>query len=137
VGLDETVSEAARDLVAGIGFRHATPATEIEALIRKGLATAGFAADRLRALATAEDRAGEAVFRAVADGLGCTAIGLSPDALRAVDARVATRSARMEAERGIGSLAEAAALAASGGGALILPRIASASATLALARISA
>ena len=47
-----------------------------------------------------------------------------------------TRSARIEALRGVGSLAEAAALAAAGPqGRLVLPRIASAGATCALATL--
>ncbi|WP_284247317.1 cobalamin biosynthesis protein, partial [Methylobacterium haplocladii] len=66
--------------------------------------------------------------------LGCETIGLAPEALRAVDARVPTRSARIEAQRGVGSVAEAAALAGAGPGTvLILPRIASAGTTCALA----
>ncbi|MBB3902195.1 cobalamin biosynthesis protein [Methylobacterium brachythecii] len=132
------MSRPPREIVAGVGFRHATQADEIVMLVREGLAAAGHAPDRLLALATAEDRAGESPLREAADALGCPVIGVSPEALRAVDACVPTRSARMEAERGIGSLAEAAALAGAGAGAvLILPRIASAGATLALAGVSA
>ncbi|MCE4223950.1 cobalamin biosynthesis protein [Methylobacterium sp. C25] len=136
--LDQAVSGPPRDIVAGIGFRHATQAGEIVALVQQGLEASGRPPSRLRALATAEDRAGEAAFCEAAERLGCSAIGVASEALRAVDARVPTRSARMEAERGIGSLAEAAALAGAGAGAvLILPRIASAGATLALANVSA
>ncbi|GEP10024.1 cobalamin biosynthesis protein [Methylobacterium gnaphalii] len=136
--LDQAVSRPSRDIVAGVGFRHATQAEEIVTLVGRGLAACGHASSRLRALATAEDRADEAAFHAAAHTLGCATIGLAAEALRAVDADVPTRSARMEAERGIGSLAEAAALAGAGaGGVLILPRIASAGATLALATVSA
>ena len=128
--LDQAVS-----LVAGIGFRRGTPAAEIVALLRRALSEA--ASGRLGALATAADRADEPACRAAARAFGLVPVGVPPEALAAVDARVSTRSARIERLRGIGSLAEAAALAAAGDGArLILPRIASAGATCALARPS-
>lgn len=103
-------------------------------LVRRGLEAVGLDHNRLRALATADDRAGEPTFREAASALGCEAIGLAPDALRAVDDRVPTRSARIEADRGIGSLAEAAALAGAGESAvLVMRRITSAGTTCALA----
>lgn len=121
-------------IVAGIGFRHAAGADEIAALIRQALAAAGLAPERLCAGATAADRAGEPAIRAAALAFGLAPTGLGPQTLRAVDARVPTRSERIAATRGVGSLAEAAALAAAGDGArLVLPRIASGSVTCALA----
>lgn len=74
-------------------------------------------------------------FQEAAAILGVDALGIAPEDLHAVDALVPTRSARIEAARGIGSLAEAAALAGAGMGALlILPRISDASVTCALAQ---
>ena len=123
-----------RDVVAGIGFRHAARPEEIVALIERALNAADLPIARLRALATAADRAGEPVFEAVAAALAVAALGIDAVALRAVDAHVPTRSPRIEAGRGVGSLAEAAALAGAGAGAtLILPRIKAPSATCALA----
>ncbi|WP_289016449.1 cobalamin biosynthesis protein [uncultured Methylobacterium sp.] len=62
---------------------------------------------------------------------------LSAEALAEADVRVVTRSARIETARGIGSVAEAAALAAGGPEArLALPRITSAGATCALAAVA-
>lgn len=131
MGFCKTVS---RDLVAGIGFRRAAGADEIVALVCGALVVAEASPDRLAALATAEDRADEPAFREAAAALGCEAIGLSPAALSAVDTRVPTRSARIEQLRGVGSLAEASALAGAGeGGTLLVPRIASARVTCALA----
>lgn len=122
-------------LVAGIGFRAGTTPDEIVALVRRALHEAGFAPDALAALATAADRAGAESFLATAAALGLTPLGIAPDALAAVDAQVVTRSPRIAASRGVGSVAEAAALVAAGSGArLLLPRIASAGATCALAR---
>lgn len=118
-------------VVAGIGFRHATAADEILALIAEILA---IHPRPLGCLATAADRAEEPAIRAAAVALGVPLIGVPTEALIAVDARVVTRSARLMATRGVGSVAEAAALAAAGPGAtLVLPRIASAGATCALA----
>jgi cobalt-precorrin 5A hydrolase len=126
--LDEAVTER---VVAGIGFRHATAADEILDLVGHALARQPFL---LESLATAADRADEPAIRAVAATLGVPLIGVSAEALIAMDARVVTRSARITATRGVGSVAEAAALAGAGPGAtLILPRIASAGATCALA----
>jgi len=116
-------------LVAGLGFRHATQADEILALVRRALATQAMP---LGCLATAADRAGEPAIRTVAAVLGVPLIGVPAEALIAVDGRVVTRSSRIAATRGIGSVAEAAALAVAGS-ALLLPRIASAGATCALA----
>jgi cobalt-precorrin 5A hydrolase len=128
VGLDEAV--IAR-VVAGVGFRHATAADEILALVRQALATQALP---LGSLATAADRAGEPAIQAAAATLGVPLTGVPAEALIAVDAHVVTRSARIAAARGVGSLAEAAALAGAGPGAsLILLRIASAGATCALA----
>jgi cobalt-precorrin 5A hydrolase len=65
--------------------------------------------------------------REAAAVFGLAPIALDAAALTAVDARVVTRSRRIEASRGIGSVAEAAALACAGPAArLVLPRIASA-----------
>lgn len=121
-------------VIAGIGFRHAAESEEIVALVRRALTLAGVAEARLAALAMPEDRAGEASAVAAAARFGLAATGVAAQALRAADARVTTRSARIEAARGVGSVAEAAALALAGeAGRLILPRIASANATCALA----
>ena len=130
MGLDEAVS----GLVAGIGFRRATESDEIVALIRLALNRVGAGPDRLRALATASDRAEDEALRRAAEAFGVGVIGIAESELMAVDARVPSRSARIEASRGVGSLSEAAALAAVGeGGQLALARIASAGATCALA----
>ena len=122
-------------IVAGVGFRHAAQAEEIIALIRGALASAGLPPERLCALATAVDRADEPAIRDAAETFGLRPIGMPPEALKRVDAAVPTRSERIESTRGVGSLAEAAALAAAGEGAeLVLSRITSGNVTCALAR---
>jgi cobalt-precorrin 5A hydrolase len=131
MGLDEAVSVLALQLVAGIGFRRHTEPEEIVGLVRQALA---LVPGELQAVAAAADRAGEAALRRAAETFALVPVAVEPEALAAADARVPTRSPRIEASRGVGSVAEAAALAAAGEGAvLVLPRIASPGATCALA----
>jgi cobalt-precorrin 5A hydrolase len=135
VDLDEAVTApSGRRLVAGIGFRRGAGAAEIVALIRQALAAAGADPAALTTIATALDRADEPAIREAAAAFGLVPIGIDAPALAAYDDRVPTRSPRIEALRGVGSLCEAAALAAAGpGGRLALPRMARTSVTCALA----
>lgn len=120
--------------VAGIGFRRGTDAAEIAGLIGSALGRVGASRDDLGAIATAADRAEEPAIRDAAAAFGLSPLPITPAALGACDGRVLTRSSRIERLRGVGSLAEAAALAALGPDArLALPRIASPGATCALA----
>ncbi|MCJ2036842.1 cobalamin biosynthesis protein [Methylobacterium sp. J-068] len=136
MGLGEAVTaeRPAPDIVAGLGFRHAASTEAIRALIHRAFDDARLPLTRLACLATPADRAGEPAIGAVAAHLGRPLVPVSADAMVAVDAQVVTRSGRIAASRGVGSVAEAAALAAAGDGAtLLLARIASAEATCALA----
>ncbi|WP_227435299.1 cobalamin biosynthesis protein [Methylobacterium sp. W2] len=136
IQLDSTEKKAfgTRILVAGIGFRHGAMPDEIVALIQRALAESGHKPDRLGAIATAEDRANEPSIVEAAAVFGLVPVGMALAEMIAVDARVPTRSGRIEASRRVGSVAEAAALAAAGeGGTLILARIASPAVTCALA----
>ncbi len=101
-------------IVAGFGCRAgASPASLEAALI---LAADGRIPDML---ATAEDRVG--LVAPVARKLGLRLLGIAPDALSAI--ATPTRSAASLATRNVGSVAEAAALAAAGPGArLLTPR---------------
>jgi len=121
-------------IVAGVGFRRGTGADEIAALITHAPGTIGAARTDLAAIATAADRAAEPSIRQAASEFGLSPCPVEPRALEACDPNIVTRSARIERLRGVGSLAEAAALAAAGPGShLALPRIASGGATCALA----
>ena len=120
-------------LVAGIGFRHACAGAEIAALVARALAEAGVPGTALAALATVAERADDAALREAAAWLRVPVIAVCATALRRADAAVPTRSARALAAHGVGSVAEAAALVAAGTDRLALARIASASATCALA----
>jgi cobalt-precorrin 5A hydrolase len=119
-------------IVAGIGMRAGASAQEIVDLVRRAMAEA--AVVRLDSLATLDARAPEPGFAEAAAHLGLPGIAVPPLALRAMAGSVRTRSARVETLHGVGSVAEASALAAAGDNArLLLPRIASATVTCALA----
>lgn len=96
--------------VAGIGFRRDA---RIEAL-RAALRAAG-GADGVALLATAAEKADAPVIKALAAELGLPLRAIPHPALAAQ--RTLTRSARVEAIKGTGSVAEAAALVAAGPGA--------------------
>jgi cobalt-precorrin 5A hydrolase len=105
--------------VAGFGFqRHVTIDSLREALVAVG------GARGLDALATASDKADAPVLISLARELGLTIKAIPAEQLAGIE--TPTRSERIEAMRGIGSLAEAAALAAVGQhGRLVSTRIVS------------
>jgi cobalt-precorrin 5A hydrolase len=122
-------------IVAGLGFRHGATAREILDLVARALAEARMAPPDLDALATLAARAGEPGFREAAECLDLPALAAQAQDVAAAAPGVVTHSPRVAALHGIGSVAEAAALAGAGMGArLILPRIASARVTCALAK---
>src|SRR5688572_6163802 len=121
-------------IVAGVGFRRGTPAGEIEAAVALALERLGLAAERLDALATLAEKAGEAGMQDTVRRLSLPMVACSRQAMLAVADRVATHSSRAEAAVGVPSVAEAAALVAAGPAAvLLLPRVATGSATCAIA----
>jgi cobalt-precorrin 5A hydrolase len=102
--------------VAGFGFRKGTTL----AALQDALARAG-GASGLSAIATADDKAGAAVIRSLGRALNMPVLAVAPATI--VAQITLTRSARVKARYGTGSLAEAAALAAAGPGArLLAPR---------------
>ncbi|MEE1655121.1 cobalamin biosynthesis protein [Microvirga sp. CF3062] len=122
-------------IVAGVGFRRSVEADEIVALVEQALERAALARNALSRLATIEALASLPAFTEAARRLDVVTIAVVQTALSATAPYVRTQSARSIAAHGVGSVAEAAALAASGPHSkLILERISSASATCALAR---
>lgn len=98
--------------IAGLGFRRGVSAESLKA----ALALVGVA----EALATAEDKVNEPGLVRLANSLGLKVHGISRAELAAQGVE---GSARVMAEFGTGSVAEAAALAAVGsGGRLVAPR---------------
>jgi cobalt-precorrin 5A hydrolase len=87
-----------------------------------------------RSLFTIEDKRGEIGIHEAALALGVDLVFLSREALREAAPRTQTRSARAEALFGVGSIAEASALAGGGPNAtLVVPRASENDATCAIA----
>lgn len=118
----------------GIGARKAIDARELVDLVREVAARLGVD-PRSATLATIETRGDEPGLREAARLLGIGVVFLSLEALCARDREVLTRSARVEEMLGLGSVAEAAALAGAGAGsALLEPRVATTRLACAIAR---
>jgi cobalt-precorrin 5A hydrolase len=125
-------------IVAGVGFRTGVTPDEIVDLVERAMSEAAVAQETLTRLATAAARADEAGFRTAAQRLGLPVAAVDCAAMARSADKVVTVSSRVMAAYGVGSVAEAAALACAGPDArLLVPRIASARATCAIARGSA
>jgi cobalt-precorrin 5A hydrolase len=106
-------------VIVGVGFRAGAPASAIVEAMAAALGPLA-----AHAIAAADDKSGAPALTRAARGV--PVVSITPDALRGADAGCLTRSARVRHLRGVGSLAEAAALAAAGPGArLLAPRVAS------------
>ena len=115
-------------IVAGIGCRRGCPADDIFSIVRAAEQRADC---RVDALAAPAFKRAEAGLLAAAQSLGVAINFVDAAELDAVQDRCPTQSAAAR-HVGVASVAEASAIAASGG-ALILPRIANRRATCALA----
>jgi cobalt-precorrin 5A hydrolase len=121
-------------IALGIGCRRDTPVEDIDAIIAQALGAASLAADTISVLATESGKASEPGLVEAARRLGRPLRGIGASALADVSHLAVTHSERVQRLKGVPSVAETAALAAVGpGGRLILPRIANATATCALA----
>ncbi|MEH0846361.1 precorrin-3B C(17)-methyltransferase [Micromonospora sp. CPCC 205711] len=117
-------------LVAGVGSSRGVPAAEVAGLLHRALADAGLSAASLRCLASVDLKADEAGIVDSARALGVPLTTRTAAQLAAVD--VPHPSEVVRAAVGTPSVAEAAALY--GGGTLLVPKTASAMATVAVAR---
>ena len=116
-------------IVAGIGCRLLCPADAIVAVVREAEAQSGLTVGMLAAPHFKRDEAG---LHGAAAALGLPLLFVDDAGLAAAQPRCPTRSAAAGRATGHASVAEAAALAASGGR-LLLPRIARGGATCAVA----
>ncbi|MGA8170219.1 MAG: cobalamin biosynthesis protein [Methylocystis sp.] len=118
----------------GIGARAAVDARELAGLVRE--VAARYDVDlQSSTLVTLQARENEPGLHAAARLLDMSLVFLPLEILRARDADVWTRSARVEQMFGVGSVAEAAALAGAGAGSVLLaPRVATTRLTCAIAR---
>jgi len=113
-------------LVIGLGFREAASAQSIGEVLAGVSAHAGLAG-AVSVIAVPEDKAAHPGLRAAARAAQLPIETVAAGSMRAADARATTRSAQVTKHRGVGSVCEAAALAAAGAGArLVVTRIVSA-----------
>lgn len=118
-------------IVAGVGFSSNCGADELVDLVRQALAAAGRTAN---GLATPARKAEAACLKDAAARLDLPIFAIGYDKLARAADRIVTHSFVSEATAGVGSAAEAAALAAADPGSrLALARISSAHATCAIA----
>jgi cobalt-precorrin 5A hydrolase len=121
-------------IAAGIGCKRGAPASDIKAAIGAALAHARIGADALDVIATIEAKSAETGIRAAVETFGVSLVVVPELELIAANGRVETHSERATALAGVGSVAEAAALAAAGPASkLIVPRLIVGVATCALA----
>lgn len=117
-------------IVAGVGFSSQCTAEELAALVRRAEDTIARRAERLAAPVW---KLRSPALQDAARILALSLTTISDAELEAADPRCVTRSTAAQARAGVGSVAEAAALAAAGPASrLALTRIASAHATCAL-----
>ena len=122
-----------RSLVVGIGSRRGVGVEEVEGLLRGTFAAERLAVGSVRCIATAELKRDEAAIGLLAERLGVPVRYFGADELNGMPGP----SGASESQRllGIVGVAEPAALLASGGD-IIVPKVRSAAATLAVARIN-
>jgi cobalt-precorrin 5A hydrolase len=122
-------------IVAGIGCRRGASAAAVETAIMAALAARGLGTDRLAAVATSNSKGKEPGIKAAAAALGVPFVTVAQGELEAAGHGIATKSQRVLALTGVGSVAEAAALAAAGSGAqLVAQRVIVGAVTCALAQ---
>ncbi len=118
-------------VIAGLGFRKDTLLADILSIVEVARAQCGRAID---ALAVPDFKSADEGINQAASTLALPLILISREALKGEQGRCLTRSEVARRATGHASVAEAAALAAAGdGGRLLLPRIAHARVTCALA----
>lgn len=121
-------------IVAGVGFRRATSAEEIERVVRLALGLFELPAERLAMLATESAKATEPGIAEAADRLAVPLLACTVHDLDRVAGQVLTRSKMVLEAKGVPSIAEASALVAAGrDGRLLGTRVATERATCAIA----
>jgi cobalt-precorrin 5A hydrolase len=122
-------------IIAGMGCNRNTSLSELKKLLLSTLESAGLAAASLGRLASIELKADEPGLNELARELKVPLECFDREAIAQVEDRVPTPSARVHHHIGVKSVCEAAAILASRGGTLIVPKRSSRNATVALARI--
>lgn len=134
--MDGISFDAARRHVLGLGCERGTSPEEVQALAARALSEAGIEARELAAVASIDSRKGEAAILAAAAFFSVPVLFFDAPRLERETPRLKNPSAVVFARVGCHGVAEAAALAAAGLSAeFVLPKIKSARATAAVARM--
>ncbi len=120
-----------RCLTAGVGCNRGTACEEILGLIRSVFQERGLALTSLSGLATIDAKRNEPGIHEAAEALGVPITFYSADTLGRI--RVPTPSNTVKRHMGVESVCEAAALKRAGGNRLLVPKVRSKNATLAVA----
>ena len=129
-------TDRARLYVLGLGCERGADAAEVSALARQALEAAAIDADDVAAVASIESRREELAILAVGEELGVDVSFFTAVRLEEETPRIRNPSAIVFARVGCHGVAESAALAAAGAQAkLVVPKIKSAHATAAVARM--
>jgi cobalt-precorrin 5A hydrolase len=104
-------------LVIGLGFRNSAGADAIAEVVEAAVALAGGVPS---AVAVPDDKATHPALCAAMRRRGLPIQRIAAEEILRADANIATRSITIEQHRGVGSVCEAAALAAAGEGAQIV-----------------
>ncbi len=120
-----------RLVTAGVGCRRGTPAADILALVARACRQAGISAASIGRVASIEAKRDEAGLLEAAEALDAEPVFFAAGALAGV--AVPHPSATVAKRMGTGSVCEAAAILASGGGRLVVPKMRTACSTVALA----
>jgi cobalt-precorrin 5A hydrolase len=107
-------------IVAGIGCGRGTPSEDVVSVIFSALANFGIAQEDLSAIATETSKAEESGIANAARSLSVPLIRCPVADLGRVADQVVTRSSRVQALKGVPSIAEASALVAAGHNARLL-----------------
>jgi cobalt-precorrin 5A hydrolase/precorrin-3B C17-methyltransferase len=125
-----------RRYVLGLGCEHGASVEEVECLAAAALSKAGVVPEELAGIASLETRSHEPAILAVAEKFASPSIFFDAATLERETPRIENPSSIVFAYTGCHGVAESAALAASGPAAeLIVPKMKSAHATAAIARI--
>jgi cobalt-precorrin 5A hydrolase len=121
-------------IALGIGCRRNAPTEDIEALIAQVLVVAALSVDDVDVIATERGKVTEPGLIEAARQLDRRLVGFDASELAGVSDLAVTVSERVQALKGVPSVAETAALTAVGRDArLVVPRVANATVTCALA----
>ncbi|HXN07279.1 MAG TPA: cobalamin biosynthesis protein [Nitrospiria bacterium] len=132
---DRAVFYRPKSLAIGMGCDRGTPIEEIERFIEETFEKNGFQMKAIRTLATLDLKQDEPAFNQLCEKHGWTLEIYTKEVLQAVEG-IQTPSVVVEKWVGTPSVSEAAALKSSGAKELLVPKVKSKRATLAVARIA-